>query len=325
MMVKFKVLIADKMAQEGIDVLLKQYHDFEVVVNLKHTEDELIQLVPTFHAIIVRGATKLTEKIITAASNLKVVARAGTGYDNIDVKACSKRKIAVLITPAGNSNAVVELTIGLLLSWARHIPAAHQSMVEGRWDKSKLEGTELKGKVLGIIGLGRIGAGVAKCGQAFGMKTIGYDKYISAEQGAKIGVEMFSDFVRFITLVDYVTIHVPLTDETKNMINYAVMKTMKKNALIINISRGEVVNEADLVKAVAEKLIGGAFLELFSKEPAMKAHFPFIGMENVIVTPHLGASTAEAQTNVAILAADQIAQYLLTGKLIDCVNTAALK
>jgi D-3-phosphoglycerate dehydrogenase len=315
----YKILIADSIAKEGIDEL-KKHPEFEVIVNTKHTKEELIELIPPFHAVIIRSATKLTADVLQAAINLKAIARAGTGYDNIDVEECSKLGIVAMITPTGNSLAVAELTLGYMIDYARNISVARQSMVEGQWDKKRFEGTELAGKTLGILGLGRIGALVAKRAIAFEMNIIAFDKYISKERADEYGATLLEDFNDFLAKSDYISIHLPLTSETKNMIDAPQFEIMKPTSCVINISRGGIVNEETLVTALKEGKIGGACIDVFSKEPATPEEFKFIGLSNCITTPHLGASTIEAQIKVGTLAAEHIAQALLEKKYPDAVN-----
>ena len=306
---KFKILVADNMAQEGIDIL-KNHKNFEVDVKTKHTQDELKAIVEPYDAVIIRSATKMTAEIIEAAKNLKVIARAGTGYDNIDINACNKRGIVALITPVGNSNAVAELTVGLMLDFARNIAKANALMGQGVWEKKKLEGTELRGKTVGIVGVGRIGAAVAKRCKAFEMNIIGYDKFIPKARAEQLGVKIIDSFEDFIAQADYITLHIPLTEETRNLFDKAKFEKMKPNSVLINVARGEVINEKDLYEALCEKKIGGACIDVYSKEPANKEQFPFIGLDNVIATPHLGASTQEAQIDVAKMAAEHVVQAL---------------
>lgn len=316
---KFKVLIADSMANEGIE-LLKTHPEIQVDVKTKHTREELIAMVAPYDGIIVRSATNLTADVIAAAKNLKVVARAGTGYDNIDAEACTKRGIIVMITPLGNSNAVIELTMGMMLDAARHISLANQLMGQNKWEKKRLEGSELRGKTVGIIGLGRIGAGVAIRCKSFEMNVVAYDKFIPQKRAEEIGVKLMNELDDLLRIADYITIHIPLTEQTKNLIGKEQFSKMKPNAVIINVARGEVVEEKALYEALRDKKIGGACIDVFTKEPACKEDFPFIGLENVITTPHLGASTLEAQIEVAKLAADHVAKGLLSHVYIDAVN-----
>ncbi|MBN2152129.1 MAG: phosphoglycerate dehydrogenase [Candidatus Lokiarchaeota archaeon] len=316
---KFKILVADGLAQEGIDIL-KGFSEFTVDVRPKLNKEELVQIVPAYDAIIVRSATKLSADAIAAAKNLKVVARAGTGYDNIDAEACTKRGIVVLITPLGNSNAVIELTMGFMLDAARHISLANSTMCKDLWEKKKLGGTELRGKTAGILGLGRIGTGVAKRCQAFEMKVVAYDTLIPKKRAEELGVELVDDLDDLLKRSDYISIHIPLTEQTRNFIGKEQFAKMKRTAVVINVSRGEVIDEKALHDALVEKRIGAACIDVYSKEPACRAEFPFIGLDNVITTPHLGASTVEAQVEVAKMAADHVAKALLSKVFIDAVN-----
>lgn len=322
---KFKILVADNCSKSGLEEGLKIYSNIDIDIRTKHSEEELIEMIPEYDAMIVRSATKVTPPVIEAAKNMKIIARAGAGYNNIDVDACNKKGIAVIITPTGNTNAVIELTLGLMLNWVRHISKANQSMKKGKWEKKNLKGTELKGKTLGILGIGRIGAGVAKICQAFGMKTIAYDVYVTKEFAQSIGVELYDDLNKFLSQVDFLSLHVPVTDSTRGMIGKEQFEIMKNTAVVVNCARGAVINEKDLYDALVNKKIGGACIDVYSKEPATIEDFPYIGLDNVVCTPHLGASSEEAQVNVALLAANHIAQYLNDNKLISCVNEKELK
>jgi len=316
---KYKVLIADNIAKEALDVF-KKYNKIIVEVNTKLSPEKLIKVIGQYDGIIVRSKTKLRKEVIQAAINLKVIVRAGTGYDNIDVEECTKRGIAVLITPLGNANAVVELTMGMMLNAARMIVQATSTMAQGKWEKKKFLGTELKGKTVGIIGLGRIGSGVAKRCKAFEMNVVAYDKFIPKRIAEDLGVQLFDNLDDLIKISDYITIHLPLTPQTKDLINSTHFEKMKPNAVIINVARGGVVNEKALYNALKEKKIAGACIDVYSKEPASPNEFPFIGLDNCITTPHIGANTVEAQKNVAILAAENMAQALLSNIFIDAVN-----
>ena len=315
----YKILVADSVSQEGIDEL-KKHPEFDVVVNTKHTKEELMVLIPQFHGILVRSATKLPADVLQVAKNLKAIARAGTGVDNIDTKEAAKLGIAVMNTPTGNSVAVAELTLGYMLDFARHISVARQSMIEGRWDKKKYKGTELSGKTLGILGLGRIGGLVAERAKVFGMEIIAFDKYITKERATEFGADLLENFESFLKKSDYISMHLPLTPETKNMFDTPQFEILKPTCCLINISRGGIVNEDTLVTALKEGKIGGACIDVYSKEPATPDDFEFIGLPNCITTPHLGASTVEAGIKVGTVAADHIAQVLLEKKYPDCVN-----
>ena len=315
----YKILISDGLAQEGIEIL-KKFKNIDITVNGKTNKQELLEIIGKFDGIIVRSATKITPDIIRAAKNLKIIVRAGTGYDNINIEECNKQGIVVLITPLGNANAVVELTIGLMLNFARNIYKANTSMREGKWDKKILRGSELRGKTLGVIGLGNIGATVVKKCQIFNMEVIAFDKFVPKKRGQDLGVELLDNFEVFLARSDYITIHVPLTAQTKDLISYSEIEKMKSTAVIVNMARGGVVNEQALYDALKNKKIGGACIDVFAKEPVDPKDTPFIGLDNCITTPHLGASTFEAQIEVAKLAAERIIQALNSKIFVNAVN-----
>ena len=315
----YKILISDGLAQEGIEIL-KKFKNIDITVNGKTSKQELLEIIGKFDGIIVRSATKITPDIIRAAKNLKIIVRAGTGYDNINIEECNKQGIVVLITPLGNANAVVELTIGLMLNFARNIYKANTSMREGKWDKKILRGSELRGKTLGVIGLGNIGATVVKKCQIFNMEVIAFDKFVPKKRGQDLGVELLDNFEVFLARSDYITIHVPLTAQTKDLISYSEIEKMKSTAVIVNMARGGVVNEQALYDALKNKKIGGACIDVFAKEPVDPKDTPFIGLDNCITTPHLGASTFEAQIEVAKLAAERIIQALNSKIFVNAVN-----
>ncbi len=315
----YKILVSDGLAQQGVEIL-KKFKNFELTINDKTSKEELLENIEHFDGIIVRSATKLTSDIIRAGKKLKVIVRAGTGYDNINIEECNKRGIVVLITPLGNANAVVELTIGLMLNFARNVYKANNSMREGRWDKKILRGSELQGKTVGVIGLGNIGAAVVKKCQAFDMNAVAFDKFVPKKRGQDIGAELLDNFDDFLGRSDYITIHVPLTAQTKDLISYAEIEKMKSTAIIVNVARGGVVNEQALYDALKNNKIGGACIDVFSKEPVDPKDAPFIGLDNCITTPHLGASTFEAQIEVAKLAAERIVQALNSKIFVDAVN-----
>ncbi|MFX0010921.1 MAG: hydroxyacid dehydrogenase, partial [Candidatus Hermodarchaeota archaeon] len=253
---KFKILISDGLTKEGINKL-NSFSNFELTVRDKTSNEELCEIIEYYDGIIVRSATRLTSDVIQLAKKLKVIVRAGTGYDNIDIEECNKKGIVVLITPLGNSNAVIELTIGLMLNFARNVNKANDSMREGKWDKKFLRGSELQGKTVGIIGLGNIGAGVAKKCHAFNMKVIAFDRFVPKKRGQDLGVELLDDFDDFLTRSDYITIHVPLTAQTKDLISYSEIEKMKRTVVLINVARGGVVNEHALYDALRNNKIGG--------------------------------------------------------------------
>jgi len=315
----FKVLVSDGLAQQGVEIL-KRFKNFDITINDKTSREELLENIDQFDGIIIRSATKITSDIINAGKKLKVIVRAGTGYDNINIKECNKHGIVVLITPLGNANAVVELTMGLMLNFARHIYKANTSMREGKWDKKFLRGSELKGKTVGIIGLGHIGAAVVKKCQSFNMDVVAFDRFVPKKRGQDLGADLLDNFDDFLARSDYITIHVPLTAQTKDLISYSEIEKMKSTAVIVNVARGGVVNEQALYDALKNNKIGGACIDVFSQEPADPRDAPFIGLDNCITTPHLGANTYEAQIEVAKLAAERIAQALNSKIFIDAVN-----
>ncbi len=315
----YKVLVSDGLAQEGVEIL-KKFTNFDITINDKTSREELLEIIEQFDGIIVRSATKITPEIIRAGKKLKVIVRAGTGYDNINIEECNKHGIIVLITPLGNANAVVELTIALMLNFARNIFKANTSMREGKWDKKFLRGSELQGKTVGVIGLGNIGAAVVKKCQSFNMNVVAYDRFVPKKRGQDLGAELLDNFDDFLARSDYITIHVPLTAQTKDLISYSELEKMKSTAIIVNVARGGVVNEQALYKALKSNKIGGACIDVFSKEPVDPKDAPFIELDNCITTPHLGASTYEAQIEVAKLAAERIVQALNSKIFIDAVN-----
>ncbi|MBA3071089.1 MAG: phosphoglycerate dehydrogenase, partial [Nitrospirae bacterium] len=267
--------------------------------------------------LVIRSATKVTAEIIEAAKNLKVIGRAGSGLDNVDKAAASKKGIVVMNTPGGNTITTAEHTIALLFSLARMVPQATTSMKAGQWEKKKFMGVELFNKTLGIIGLGSIGNQVAKKAQGLEMVVIAYDPFLSDDKAKASGIEKVS-LDELFSRSDFITIHTPLTPETKNLINSETIGKMKKEVRIINCARGGIINEKDLYEALKSGRVAGAALDVFEKEPP--EDFSLIGLDNVICTPHLGAATEEAQENVAIAVAEQIADYLVRGTIRNAVN-----
>jgi D-3-phosphoglycerate dehydrogenase len=310
-----KVLVSDNLSPKGIEILMKAGIDVDVKTGLK--PDELSEIIGDYHGLIVRSATKVTSKIIEAASNLKVIGRAGSGLDNVDIIAATKKGIVVMNAPGGNTITTAEHTMALMFSLARQIPQATASMREGKWEKKKFMGVELFNKTLGIIGIGNIGSQVAKRAQAFAMNVIAYDPFISEEKANSMGVEKVS-LEELFRRSDFITIHTPITAETKNLINKETIKKMKDGVRIINCARGGIINEKDLYDALKEGKVAGAALDVFEKEPP--ENNPLLTLDNVVTTPHLGAATKEAQENVAIVIAEQIADYLLHGTIRNAVN-----
>lgn len=316
-----KVLISDSMSNKAVEILKATPGlDVDVITGLK--PEELKARIKEYHGLVVRSATKVTAEILEAAENLKVVGRAGTGVDNVDMPAATKKGVVVMNTPGGNTVTTAEHAIALMVALARKIPQATASMRRGEWEKKKYEGTELTGKTLGILGVGNIGSVVASRAQGLKMNVIAYDPFISAEAADKMGLSLVS-MDELFAKSDFISIHVPLTNETRNIVNMDAFKKMKKGVKIINAARGGIVNEKDLAEAIKAKIVSGAALDVFEKEP-IPADNPLLQMEEVILTPHLGASTFEAQEIVAIAIAEQISDYLTKGTIRNAVNVPSV-
>ena len=316
-----KVLISDSMSERCVEIF-KNAPGLQVDVNTKLKPEELKKVIKDYHALVVRSATKVTAQIIEAADNLKVVGRAGTGVDNIDMQAATKKGIVVMNTPGGNTITTAEHAVSMLMALARKIPQATASMRKGEWEKKKFEGTEVTSKTLGILGVGNIWSVVADRAQGLRMNVIAYDPYLSQEAANRMGVELVS-LDELYKKSDFISIHVPLTNETKNLVNKDAFAKMKKGVKIINCARGGIVNEKDLCDAIKVGIVSSAALDVFEKEPTPPDN-PLLQMEEVILTPHLGASTAEAQENVAIAIAEQIVDYLIKGTIRNAVNVPSV-
>ncbi len=310
-----KVLVSDNILSKGVEILRKAGLDVDVKTGLK--PEELKSIIGEYHAIIIRSATKVTEDIINAAKNLKVVGRAGSGLDNVDRAAATKMGIVVMNTPGGNTITTAEHTIAMMFAIARKLSQANTSMGQGKWEKKKFMGVELFNKTLGVIGLGNIGGEVAKRAQGLGMNVIAYDPFLSDEKAKSLGIDKVGLSALF-SQADFITIHAPLTAETKYLINSETIKTMKNGVYIINCARGGIINEKDLLDALESGKVAGVALDVFEKEPPESN--PLVGHEKVVCTPHLGASTQEAQENVAIAVAEQIVEYLVHGTIRNAVN-----
>lgn len=310
-----RVLVSDSISPRGVDILKKAGLEVDVKTGLKI--EELKKEIGSYDALIVRSATKVTEDVIACAKNLKVIGRAGSGLDNIDKIAATKHGIVVMNTPGGNTITTAEHTIALLLSMARQIPQATASMKQGRWEKKRFMGVELYNKTLGIMGIGNIGAHVARMAQGMGMNVIAYDPYMSEEKVKTLGVRMV-DIDELIETADFITIHTPLTNETKGIINAERIKRMKDGVRIVNAARGGIIDENALYDALKSGKVAGAALDVFEKEPPEGS--PLLELDNVVLTPHLGAATEEAQENVAIAIAEQVCDYLVQGTIRNAVN-----
>ena len=311
-----QVLVSDSLAKEGIEIL-QQAEGIEVDVKVGLSPQELKEIIPDYHGLVIRSATKVTAEIIDDAKNLKVIGRAGAGLDNVDIPAATKRNIVVMNTPGGNTTSVAEHTISLMFSLARHVPQATSSMKAGKWEKKKFMGMELYQKTLGIIGIGNVGAVVADRALGLKLKVIAHDPFVSEEKAQEMGVELVS-LDELFQRADIITIHTPLIDETRGLINAASFEKMKDGVIIINCARGGIVVEEDLCQAIKKGKVRGAALDVFEKEPPGSCSL--LELEEVICTSHLGASTKEAQVNVAVAVAEQISDYLLKGEIRNAVN-----
>ena len=304
-----KILITNPVHEECIHILRKA--GFIVDTAYGVSQEELIKVIGDYDALIVRGRTKVTKEVLAAAANLKVVGRAGVGLDNIDVEEARKRGVEVVYTPQASTIAVAELTIGLMLSLLRKLPYADRNLKDGRWEKPRLHGFELKGKTVGIVGFGRIGRAVAKRVLAFEARVIAYDVADIKALAQELGVEVVSSLEELLREADIVSIHVPLLPETRQLIDEKAIYTMKKGAYLINTSRGEVVDTKALLKALKEGHLAGAALDVFEHEPpAEDWEWELVKHPNVVVTPHIGAQTAEAQRAAAIQVAESIIKAL---------------
>lgn len=311
-----KILISDKMSDKVEDVLKSKSIDYDIKTGME--PEELKSVIDQYDGILIRSATKLTSDILADCTNLKVVGRAGVGVDNVDLDTATKNKILVMNTPLGNLEATAELTIGLMFSLYRHIHLANQSTHDGKWEKAKFMGTELKGKTLGVVGFGNIGQRVAEMASVIGMKIITNSNSASDEDLSKLGASKVSTEQLLIDS-DIVSLHTKLNENTKNMLNKSSIATMKSTAVIINCARGGLINEADLKDSLNNDVIAGAAIDVYEKEPATEN--VMFGAKNLLLTPHLGASSKEAQSNVAIDVANQVADFLKDNKIINNVNS----
>lgn len=317
----FKILVSDKLEKEGLDILTANAN-FSVDCKFGIVPEELKKIIKDYDALIVRSGTKVTASIIEAADKLKIIGRAGVGLDNVDLEAATKKGIVAMNTPAGNTTSTAEHTMSLVMALSRNIPQAASSLKSGKWERSKFTGIELYGKTLGIIGLGRIGSTVAKMAQAFGMATIGYDPYLSVEIAEKNGIKLV-ELNELYKTSDYITVHIPKTAETTHMIGEEQISLMKKSARLINCARGGIIDETALAKALEEKRIAGAALDVYEVEPPDFQSL-LLKLDNCVATPHLGASTSEAQLNVAIEIAHAVKDALLGDGIRNAANFPSL-
>jgi D-3-phosphoglycerate dehydrogenase len=311
-----KVIVADKISERGVELLKEA--GWNVVLTTKET---LNAEIADADALIVRSATRVTRELLDKAGKLRVVGRAGVGVDNIDLPEATKRGVLVMSTPGGNAVSVAEHTFALLLALARQVPRLDKAIHEGRWEKSSAAGTEVRGKTLGLIGLGRIGSEVAVRAEAFDMRVLAYDPFISEAAAREVSVELVP-LEKLLAESDFVSLHTALSPATQNLINAATIEKMKKGARLVNAARGELVDEAALAEALKSGKLAGAALDVFAEEPPKNS--PLVGLANVIATPHVAGSTAEAQEEVGTQIAVQVRDYLAEGVIRNAVNLPAL-
>jgi D-3-phosphoglycerate dehydrogenase / 2-oxoglutarate reductase len=312
-----KVLISDALSPAAVAIFKERGLEVEFQPNLGKDKDKLAETIDGFDGLAIRSATKVTAKMLERAKNLKVIGRAGIGVDNVDIPAATARGVIVMNTPFGNSITTAEHAITLMLSLARQIPEADASTRAGKWEKNKFLGVEISGKTLGVIGCGNIGSIVADRALGMKMKVVAYDPFLSAERALDLGVEKV-ELEELMRRADFITLHTPLTDKTRNIINADSLKLTKKSLRLINCARGGLVDEAALHEALSSGRIAGAALDVFVTEPATES--PLFALPNVVCTPHLGASTSEAQENVALQIAEQMSDYLIRGAISNAVN-----
>ncbi|MGE3164171.1 MAG: phosphoglycerate dehydrogenase [Planctomycetota bacterium] len=313
----YRVLISDPLPPDARQILLAE-PGLEVV----EQSERLEEVVPSIHGWIVRSGTQVTADLLERATKLRCVCRAGAGVDNVDLQAATKHGVVVMNTPGSNARAAAELTVALMMSLARHIPFAHAQLSNGKWNRKDFTGTEVKGKTVGIVGMGRVGAHVARMARGLDMNVIAVDPFLSPDAAKQLGAEPRT-FEDMLPDADFITLHTPLTDGTRGLMGEANLARCKRGVRIVNCSRGEVVDESGLLAALASGQVGGAALDVFAQEP-LPASSPYLGHPRIIVTPHLGASTVEAQEQVATASARQVAAYLLHGTVENAVNAASL-
>ncbi|MCG3268647.1 phosphoglycerate dehydrogenase [Yoonia sp. I 8.24] len=312
-----KVLISDKLSEAAVQIFKDRGIDVDFQSDLGKDKDKLLEVIGQYDGLAIRSATKATEKIIAAATNLKVIGRAGIGVDNVDREAASRKGIIVMNTPFGNMITTAEHAIAMMFAVARQIPEASASTHAGKWEKSKFMGVELTGKTLGVIGAGNIGSIVCDRARGLKMKVIAMDPFLSEERATEIGVEKV-ELDDLLARADFITMHVPLTADTKNILSAENLAKTKKGVRIINCARGGLVDEAALAELLKSGHVAGAAFDVFAEEPAKEN--PLFNLPNVVVTPHLGAATSEAQENVALQVAEQMSDYLLTGAVQNALN-----
>ena len=312
-----KVLVSDKLSEKAVQIFRDRGIDVTFDPEIGKDKDKLLSVIGEYDGLAIRSATKVSDKVLAAAPNLKVIGRAGIGVDNVDIPAASKQGVIVMNTPYGNSITTAEHAIAMMMSLARQIPEANASTQAGKWEKSRFMGVELTGKTLGLIGAGNIGSIVAERARGLRMKVVAYDPFLTEERARKLGVTKV-ELEELLGRADFVTLHVPLTDKTKNILSRENIAKMKPGARIINCARGGLVDEEAAAEAVKSGQLAGAAFDVFEHEPAHEN--PLFGLPNVVCTPHLGAATTEAQENVALQVAEQMSDYLLTGAVQNALN-----
>lgn len=316
-----KVLVADDVSELGIRKL-SEVPGVSVVTQTGLSETQLTEIIGDYDALLVRSQTKVTARVLEAASRLKVIGRAGVGVDNIDITAATKKGIVVLNAPDGNTMSAAEHTFAMLMATARMIPQAHASILSGKWDRKSFVGVELRDKTLAVIGMGRIGVEVAKRAQAFQMRVLGYDPFLTEERAKEVGV-IRASLDEAIAQADFITVHTPLTKETRHLLNDDAFARMKDGVRVVNCARGGIIDESALVRALTNGKVAGVALDVFEQEPVGPEH-PLLQFPNVVVTPHLGASTIEAQVNVAIDVAEEVGRVLAGLPFHNAVNLPSL-
>jgi D-3-phosphoglycerate dehydrogenase len=312
-----RVLISDELSPAAVRIFEDRGVEVDYQPKLGKDKDALLAIIGNYDGLAIRSATKATEKLIAAAANLKVIGRAGIGVDNVDIPAASKKGIIVMNTPFGNSITTAEHAVAMMLAVARQIPEANASTHAGKWEKSRFMGVELTGKTLGVIGAGNIGSIVCDRARGLKMKVVAFDPFLGQEKADQMGVEKV-ELEELFGRADFITLHVPLTDQTRNILSREAIARLKPGVRIVNCARGGLVDEEALAEALREGRVAGAAFDVFAVEPATES--PLFGLPNVVVTPHLGAATTEAQENVALQVAEQMADYLLTGAVTNALN-----
>ncbi|QFU07296.1 D-3-phosphoglycerate dehydrogenase [Rhodobacteraceae bacterium THAF1] len=316
-----KVLISDKLSDAAVQIFRDRGIDVDFEPGLGKDKERLLEVIGQYDGLAIRSATKVTEKVLAAADNLKVIGRAGIGVDNVDIPVASQKGVIVMNTPFGNSITTAEHAIAMMFAVARQIPEASASTHAGKWEKSKFMGVELTNKTLGVIGAGNIGSIAISRALGLRMKVIAYDPFLSEERAAEIGCRKV-ELDELLVQSDFITLHVPLTDKTKNILSKEAIAKLKPGVRIVNCARGGLVDEEALAEALKEGRVAGAAFDVFAEEPATNS--PLFGLDNVVVTPHLGAATTEAQENVALQVAEQMSEYLLTGAISNALNTPSV-